>query len=363
MEIKNTPWNTKQLTNMLDRGSLSLEYPIQRASGQWNEEQQSYLIHSVASDYPIPPLYFLGTEGILLNPKNNKEEKATIRFVIDGVQRLSTIADFINNKYALSKKTPPVTVDSIEYDIAGKRFDELDEEVREMIVSRTILTYTIDSKTTSDEDIEDLFYRMNNGKALTPQQKLKSVIGKAWAELLNEIGGMDIFERMAFSTSQLKGEAHIQAILQTMMLMEDVPFSKLSPKELHSYALSFKKEETEEVKLNSIEKIKDILNFLNDSIPLKKEKVLTKKINLPMLILTAIMAKDKGISSLEFGKWTEVFRIAVEEGTTDYVKYTGVSSTDKAKVLGRLEEMQKHFMEYFNLTQNENSIENETVNA
>lgn len=350
MEIKNVAWNVKQLIAMTNRNTIRFDYPIQRPGGQWNSLQKSYLIHSLAQDYPIPPVYFVGKEEEVTVVRKNveKQEITNVRYVLDGNQRITTMKEFLEGGFALDADTPDTTIDGEEYEIAGMLFEELPEEVQDMIHSRTILTYTLDGNVVDDDEIEDLFYRMNNGSALTPQQKAKALMGVEWADRLNKVSEHVLIQEIAaFTKTQFRSDGHQSAIVQTMMMMDDsFDYQNVSSNTLLSYAETFKADsDKKEALLQEIEKACDYLVECFD----KKETLLLKKIHFPMTVITAIHAMDIGVSPDNFAGWAYDFKCAFkpkknESHTipTNYAQFTGAGSTKKKMADGRRDEMVRH---------------------
>ena len=88
----------QSLVKDMEKGTISLSHKLQRPEGQWNKKQKSNLIDSLLRHYPINPTYgIVETDGTLS--------------IIDGVQRLSTIRDFIVNKFSLSKDMENVIIE------------------------------------------------------------------------------------------------------------------------------------------------------------------------------------------------------------------------------------------------------------
>lgn len=363
MEIKNVSWSVKQLVTMSNKGTLLFDYPIQRSGGQWKPLQQAYLIHSLAQNYPIPPVYFLGEKREVTVMKKDEavKEIMVVRYILDGKQRITSAKDFVEDQYALHKDTPEVVIEGETFELAGKRFSELDEEVQDMILSRNILTYTLDGEMVTDEEIEDLFFRMNNGSALTIQQKSKALMGVAWATKLKELGEHRLItELAAFSATQLKSDGHLTAILQAMMMIDPnyEDYKNVSQKVIAEYASTFKEDtEHKQELLSKVEKAMDYLLGVFD----KKEKLLLKKVHFPMTLLTAMKAIEDDIDQEAFYGWAEAFKEAFKPKTgesitdvpTDYALYTGTGSTDKVKAVGRVEEMKRHMEHYTGLYHND----------
>lgn len=363
MEIKNVSWNVKQLVKMIDNETIRFDYPIQRAGGQWKLLQKSFLIHSLAQNYPIPPIYFLGEKQQVMVMKKGEEvpDIITIRHCLDGKQRLTNIYEFVKGEYALDEDTPEATIEGVEYELAGKKYDELDEDVQDMILSRSLLTYTLDAELVSDEEIEDLFYRMNNGASLTVQQKAKALMGVEWATIVNELGEHSLIHNLAsFSKTQIRTEGHITALMQTMMMLDGTyDYKNVSQSTISKYAQTFK--DDAEYKKELVEKVKEAMDYLLNILD-KKETVLLKKVHFPMTLMTALRAKELGVDEEEFYEWLMYFKKAIKspdesvEHLTTYLEYTGSGTTDKHKADGRMNEMKRHMEDYFNFKQKQESL-------
>ena len=179
----NLPVGVRNLMNMREKGTLTFDNPIQRAGSQWNLLQKSMLIHSMLANYPIPQVYFL---------KSKNEENVTIYSVIDAKQRITSVFDFIDGEYALDDDTPEVTVDGTPYDLAGLRYSELSEDVQDVLKGYRFNITCIEDAT--EEEIEDVFSRLNDGVGLSTVQKARTVMGTELARWTKEMCNHGFFK-------------------------------------------------------------------------------------------------------------------------------------------------------------------------
>lgn len=352
-DINTSAPSIRQFIMMADKNNLLFDYPIQRSSGQWKRLQKSYLIHSLAADYPIPPVYLLSSVEERPIKKNAQTvvEPVTIRFVLDGVQRLTTVRDYKYGLFALDRATPNVVIEGEEFELAGKKFDALADEVQEMILSRTLISYTINSENVTDEEIEDLFFRMNNGTGLSTAHKSKALMGTEWAKRIVAVGNHEVFKDSihGFSATQLKSDAHLTTIMQAMMMMDQYPYKNVSQKVISDYGKTFKDDTDQKIEL--LDQVKHALDYLRQVFD-KKENFLLKKVHFPMTLLTAIEAIKKDIKPSDFADWAYTFKEAckskqsITHFPTNYMDYSGVGSTDRPKADGRMNEMIRHFNDY-----------------
>lgn len=334
-------WTIKNLKSMHDnKETLDFDHPIQRQSSQWNNLQQSLLIHSILANFPVPAIYV---------EKNNADEmddkgKPVFKYsVLDGKQRMTTIFSYINGDYALNEDTPTVEIDGERYELAGKTFEELDEDVKQELLRFKFQIFAFEDAT--DDEIEEIFFRLNNSTPLTKPQKSKPLMGTTNARFIDSILNGSFFkEKCNFSALQLRKSDDMCTLLQAMMLLDNkygkYEYASISADEVMKYSSHIKgiySKEQQDILLSAI----DFLDKAFDS----KEKML-KKINIPMAIMMADLAIEKGITPYDFHNWFLYFFVACK---AEYSQFCSSGSIKKEKVLGRLETMTNHFYEHFRL--------------
>lgn len=90
IEVDTATINLGYLLNMLELGSINLSPDFQRSADIWSKKKKSRLIESILLGIPIPSFYF----------SENSQGKSD---VIDGLQRLCTLRDFVFGKEIESK--------------------------------------------------------------------------------------------------------------------------------------------------------------------------------------------------------------------------------------------------------------------
>jgi uncharacterized protein with ParB-like and HNH nuclease domain len=140
-------------------GKLVLQPEYQR-NFVWSNKQKVYLIDSILNEYPLPKIYIKGYE------KNGKKHIE----VIDGQQRLTSILDFIDGKFCLSKKEHP---DPINFDMQyeGMKYSDLSDSDQSKIKSLLLTCEEIDG---TEEEVRNLFYRLNSQIKMLTTQEIKS---------------------------------------------------------------------------------------------------------------------------------------------------------------------------------------------
>ena len=137
--------------------------------------------------------------------------------VVDFKQRFTTIAAFANDEFKLSKDLKPLTIDGTEYEIAGKKFSKLDEVVQSRFNDRDISIITMTDAT--EEEISDIFERINMGHQLTNGQKRSTIQSKEVREIVYSLAAHPFFEKV-LSVAQFKKNLDRDIVIQCLMLTE-----------------------------------------------------------------------------------------------------------------------------------------------
>ena len=117
-----------ELIDMFNCGEI--RKPAMQREFVWDAQKSSRLIESIVLGLPIPPLF-------LLEVGNNQYE------LVDGFQRLTTVANFVNgnpwnNIESAKKKTVSKLSGKIIKELIGKSFKQLEPEYQRIIKRSTI---------------------------------------------------------------------------------------------------------------------------------------------------------------------------------------------------------------------------------
>ncbi len=203
MKVSSPNKPVQTITNKIKRGEISFKHKLQRPEGVWNKPQKSLLIDSLIRGYLINPTYTV------------IEDKK--QYVIDGVQRLSTIYSYINDEFALSRGLDPVEIDGEMYEISGKRFSKLDEKLQDEFKSAQVCICEITEYT--DKDVREMFRRINSGKALNSMQKLTPDMSDELSLTMSKIIAHPFIQKN-LTDAQLKSSVDLSIALETLMLSE-----------------------------------------------------------------------------------------------------------------------------------------------
>lgn len=194
------------LLGMLERKELIINRNYQRGQDIWPVTARSYFIDTILHGFPFPKIY--------LYQSFSKETKKPFKELVDGQQRVTTIQDFYNNKFALSNTSKQ---------FAGLRFRDLSEEAQQKFISYQIEHSTILSATRSE--LLEMFRRMNAYTAplkeaekrhSTYQGQFKWFIAGATEHLWSEL--LETFE--VLTEKQIARMADAEFVSDMIVVME-----------------------------------------------------------------------------------------------------------------------------------------------
>lgn len=223
------------ICNMLSSGKYVLRPDFQRRR-RWERTKQSRLIESFIMNIPIPPIFLYEYEF-------SKYE------VMDGLQRLTAIKEFYEDRYSL---------EGLEYwkELNGKKCSELPSEIRSGIDRRylsslILLKETANSKTKAEEMKQLVFERINSGGAKLEYQESRNALhsGK-FNDLAIELSRNEYFCRIfdipisdsqANETDELAGNSMYKTMADVEMVVRFFAMRYLNEYEGFSLKVFFDK--------------------------------------------------------------------------------------------------------------------------
>ncbi len=179
IDVVTRPMTVDLLLSRTENGMINLQPDFQRRWGVWDQRRQSRLIESLLLRIPLPVLY----------AAEDEDERWEI---VDGIQRLSTIARFIKPQVIEERS---LILSGLEYlhDYEGKTFDGLSPRLQMRLREAELIIHLI-RKGTPPEVKFNIFARINTGGIALSAQELRHAItpGKA-RELLESWAGLPSF--------------------------------------------------------------------------------------------------------------------------------------------------------------------------
>lgn len=312
--------NTMKKWYESDDKVLQCTLPFQRHSGMWSPILKSNLVWSMLADSYIPPI-------VLLKDKRGEDSKGKDIFgyqVAEGQQRLiTTLFPFLNDEWALHGSVEPVEVDGFTYDIAGRKFSELEEELQDIIKNYRFTVQAIENYTM--EEAEKLYFNINSGVALSAMQKGKAKLGTELIEFLNTLlAGSFFTQGINITEKQALKEDDLLMLMQGMALLDmkntGRDFKTISASAMLGYAESIRGSYSEDAQQTLME----IVDYLDKAFPTKNKFL--RKNNTPIVIVMASIALKQNIEAEAFRAFINNFANAL------YPAYEEASGSGNVKI-------------------------------
>ena len=141
----------------------------------WKLKQKSELIESILMGIPLPMVYFFESEDGVIQ-------------VVDGKQRLTSLFEFLDDKFPLSHSL------SILKNLRGKRYSQLEPAERTKIARYQFVTQTI-IPPTPDKIKFDIFERVNRKGTTLNNQEMRNALYQGEAtKLLEKLANLESFK-------------------------------------------------------------------------------------------------------------------------------------------------------------------------
>lgn len=271
LEKASIAWSAKQLKSMIANGKIDFNHIVQR-SYVWERKRKSALIESMVLGYPIPPVF----AKRLTDSEEGKKSKNVVYCIMDGKQRLSSVAQFLNDEYALTELEPVKYHDEaenadVEFNMTGCKFSDLPEGLQD-ILNSTMFSVTYFDNLTAEEERE-LFKRLNAGKPLSTKSRL--LASCADIEGLLKIGSHELFDTML--TDKAKDNKNQVTIVMKAWCMMNTPLEEVSF-ESRSFNPLFESTAITAEERAELDKVFDLISETHGALIEKGESKIAKKL-------------------------------------------------------------------------------------
>lgn len=198
----------------IKHGEIDLAPEFQRRARLWPINRRSQLIESLLLRIPLPVFY------VAANPNDDW-------VVVDGLQRITTISDFIEGRFKLS---------GLEY---LKGLEDLDFNGLDRIMKRRIeeteIVINIIQPGTAEEVMMNIFKRINTGGVPLNSQEIRNAINKGPARsLLRELAQTEEF-KLATDNSIRDTRMDAQEMVLRFLAFRINPWTEYKANKLDAY--------------------------------------------------------------------------------------------------------------------------------
>ena len=211
----------------------------------WNDAQKARLIDSILRGFDLPKFYF--------------RESTTPDYqfdVVDGQQRLNTIHSFVQGDFALSNDSANLP----EFgNLSGKYHAELPIDAVQRLDGYQLQISIISDST--DEEIRELFLRLQEGVSLNSAEKRNAVGGKLRDFIHETANTFEIFERLAIKPDRFNRQDFLSHVVKLELAggPHDVKGADL----MKMYANHYEFDQNSQ----NAKKVKQVLRFMEKVFP------------------------------------------------------------------------------------------------
>lgn len=313
------------ICNQYKKGNISFSHKLQRPIGQWNTRMKSLLIHSLLSGFPVNAIYTVEENGII--------------YTLDGSQRTSTCINYVNNEFALSKDTPSITITtnvngekvSNTYEIAGKKFKKLDEEVQSTLLACSLEFCMLSDYT--DEEVKEMFKRQNSSKPLNG--KLLRIVHESdeFSDTVFSLANHPFMNKLVTPTQRKNGTDR-DLIIQTLMLImtdKDNDFTSFRTKDIDSFVMNYA-----DASISKIDTLREAMDKFNDAF----DDIKIPITSVPMVLYSGFrICKDKK----SFSKLVDAIKEFLDSynDNEEYKQYIQSGTSSNSSVRARFDYWRK----------------------
>ncbi len=279
MQLKKPPIYDKTLisTFCLHRDRYLIDRTYQREEGTWEKIDEQYLIDTILRGFPIPPVFL--------------HEKGGSEFIVDGQQRLNAIWKFKDGKGDLSKATEvseKYSSDIIKANDGKKNYADFKKDFQDIFDSYPIPVIYL--KEYSDEEIRDVFRRLQHGKPLNVGEILNAYAGRI-VPTIRALGKHRFFKDILDMTLKRYKHLHISAIL---LYLEKEGIKDISPYYLYDF---LDKNLSLDTNSNTYSEVVRVPNYLTQTFNTKTGELHKTSWVVTLYLVTAKLLKDYSMTN------------------------------------------------------------------
>jgi len=215
------PMSIGELISLYEKDEIDIHPDFQRFF-RWSNHQKSTFIESILLGIPIPAIFV-------------SQRDDGIWDVVDGLQRLSTIYQFIGILKTShgEENTCPFTLEKTVYlpSLQGKKWDDKDDkdnsltQTQRLLIKRAKIAVNIIEKESDPMIKYELFNRLNTGGSIATPQEVRNCIllmlNRDLYDLLRSLANQENFKAcIALSDKLYEEQYDMELVLRFILLFE-----------------------------------------------------------------------------------------------------------------------------------------------
>lgn len=354
-------YSISSIIKKIDNYTIRFDHPAQRESEQWNPKMKGNLISDILQDYPIPALVF--AEQII--------DGIAVIWDLDGKQRCTNVYNFLKDGFKISKNIRRWMIkyqtklkdkngniilgenglpqfENKEFDIRGKKYSELPEELQEKINDYTFeVTQYLNC---SSEDIIYHISRYNEGRPMTPSQKGMACLGEKYATIVRSISNMDFFKDQGdYRPSEFRNGTIHRVIVESIMASKFLNEWKKQQEEMCSYI-------RENASINDFDSFEGIVERLSKVVTEDVAEMFNSKDSFLWFSLFDKFTKEE-LDDEKFIEFMQEFKENLHNKEINGITYDSFNpknTKDKNIVIKKLSLLQELMNKFLHITKEEN---------
>lgn len=349
-----------KIFNMLKRGDLRIDHPLQRKPNQFDIKTRDGLIATIIKDEDMDSIKIceqLGENGVTLWLIDGLQRLTTIQMYRNGVFKLGRSIEFPIIKYQLAKKDKSgrliknkdgeLEYDIVEYDLRGKGYADLSEELKEMIDNYKInIVKHLDC---TDEEVGYHIRRYNRQVPMNTSQNSITYMDNTAGYVKDITINSRFFKDCGYYTENERRKNILDKIvIESIMTMFHLDHWQKNANKLGSYVNSNARKEEFEIFKNNLHRLERIITAPN--------KLFNSKNSFIWFALFYRFTK-LGMDDVKFKNFLDEFLNSLHSRQIDGTSFDELNQNratkDKSVVMKKLDILEKLMLEYLHINREE----------
>ena len=345
-------WNAFQVKQMFkETKSISVDNIFQR-SFNWDIDRKSLLIHSILIGFPVPVFWANDVTVVVGKTREGKDKTKTIYDLLDGKQRFMSIITYLDNEYALHN-VPPIMYNDEVYELEGKTFKELPEDLQEKIKAFSLV---IKHGEFTNSQIRELFRRLNNGKPLSTKEKNIANCGDIIS--ISELAKHPFFNEVLTDKAKESRKSIPLIVKISEMLTKSIDEISFESKDFNETMETVELSDLTKANINRVlNKALAVYNLFDKDTEKGPRRKFVSETNFISLVPYIWKAEEANISDQLFADFIKANFTGKVSVSDRYASAARAASAKTSSIMARDEELSKAWAEFFKADEEETTEE------